>query len=294
LHGIALKKGGLMFKVIGINEILSNLIRLTQVHITGKPNKQTLHKAYHKFLGNAQPAVPKPEDINLSFKWKKEDVFLLLEIFKEDSVLDDFDEIFDKTLSVESNSSIEQVKSALKSMQDFSSSFTDLINLVIHTIFSFPSKLAGGGSTSAAIGCIWVDVRDHWNQHDILEFLVHETTHNLVFIDELCYTHYKSYEEIAKKENFAQSAILNKPRPLDKVFHSILVSTEVLLFRKDHFGHPNKPCLHPPTEILLDQTCRSLNSISDKKELLTNRAQFLLKGCENKLKTIESSLLCGA
>jgi hypothetical protein len=160
--------------------------------------------------------------------------------------------------------------------------FAELIHLVIHTIFTFPSKLAGGGSTSAAIGCIWVDIRSHWKEQDVLEFLIHETTHNLVFIDEICYSHYTSYQEIAKKENFARSAILNKPRPLDKVFHSILVSTEVLSFRQEHFGHPDKPCLHPPTHILFDQTNQSIDSIMEVERFLTARAKISFRTMRSK------------
>ncbi|MBS0621690.1 MAG: hypothetical protein JSR80_01870 [Verrucomicrobia bacterium] len=193
---------------------------------------------------------------------------------------------------MQSDVTIERVRSALKSMAEFSPQFTELVSLIIHTIFSFPSKFAGGGSTSAAIGCIWVHLRPHWKEQDILEFLVHETTHNLVFIDELCYTHYTSYTDIAKQENFARSAILNKPRRLDKVFHSILVSVEVLLFREEHFGHPDQPCLHPPTSILLEQTCKSIDSIMEFKDLLTERARYLLKLTEEKLQILQLNHCC--
>jgi hypothetical protein len=281
-----------MFKVAGIKEPLGNVIRLTKSHLNSIPNKQMLKKAYYDFLREAQPQVPKPEDINLSYKWKKEEVSLLLEIFKEDSVLDDFEEVFDLESKSESDGLLTLVKKALEKIHKTIPSFAELIDLVIHTIFTFPSKLAGGGSTSAAIGCIWVDIRPHWVEQDVLEFLVHETTHNLVFIDELCYTHYTSYPEISKPENFARSAILNKPRTLDKVFHSILVSTEVLLFRQEHFGHPHKPCLHPPSHILLNQTNQSIDSIVAVERFLTDRAKFLLDQCTVKLKTVELGLSC--
>lgn len=60
------------------------------------------------------------------------------------------------------------------------------------------------------------------------------------------------------EENYAMSAILAKKRPLDKVFHSILVCTEVLLARRDVFGHPAAPKLHPPTSIMLNQAFESI------------------------------------
>lgn len=97
--------------------------------------------------------------------------------------------------------------------------------------------------------------------------------------------HYKSYHEIIKKENFPWSAILNKPRPLDKVFHSIIVSLEVLLFREHYLGHPEKPFLHPPSNILLSQTKNSIRTIIENpriENLLTERSRNLLHQCEVK------------
>lgn len=222
-----------------------------------------------------------------------------LEAFKEDSILDDFEEVFGSQKMQDHKVPIQRIQKALKQIRAINCNYSDVIDLSIHTIFSAPSKYAGGGSTSAAIGCIWVDSRPHWDDQDMLEFLVHETTHNLVFLDELCYTHYESYPEIAKKKNFAWSAILNKPRPLDKVFHSILVSVEVLLFREKHMGHPSKPYLHPPSAILLAQTIRSIHYLEENlhlRELFTPRSYHLLKECErliNPLKERIGGQLCG-
>jgi hypothetical protein len=283
-----------MYKLLGIEEILGNVIKLAKPFLNAVPNKYILQTAYRQFLLEAQPKVPKPENIDLCFLSTKDEVSLLLEVFKEESILDDFNEVFDSNSS-QSNKSILGVQEALKKMREINPSYSQLIDLAIHTIFSSPSKLAGGGSTSAAIGCIWVNLRKHWQEQDVLEFLVHETTHNLVFIDELCHTHYINYLEISKPENFAHSAILSKPRPLDKVFHSIIVSVEVLSFRQDQLGHPDQPCLHPPSDILLDQTNRSLVSVLENeaiKRLLTERAVSILKKCREKLQNIESNVIC--
>lgn len=283
-----------MFKLTGIKEILVNIIRLTYSRLHEAPNKKNLQRAYRSFLREMQPRVTKSENVDLSFLWQKEDIASLLEVFKEESFLDDFGEVFDLGSDDAYQMPIARVRQAILKMREINPSFADLFGLVIHTIFSAPSKLAGGGSTSSAIGCIWVDLRPHWAEQDVLEFLVHEITHNLVFIDELCYTHYSSYVKIAERDNFATSAILSKQRPLDKVFHSILVSVEVLLFRQEHLGHPDRPCLHPPTPILLDQTLRSIKSITEThtvERLLTDRAKSLLKMCVEKLETIESPQL---
>jgi hypothetical protein len=61
-----------MFKVAGIKEILSNVVKLTKSHFDGAPNKKTLQRAYYSFLKSAQPKVPKPASIfRLSGRKKK-------------------------------------------------------------------------------------------------------------------------------------------------------------------------------------------------------------------------------
>lgn len=222
------------------------------------------------------------------------DIKELLHLFEEDSALNDFDEIFDHSASHDQEFPIQRVQEAILQMHNLDPEFNELLHLVINVIFSAPSVLAGGGSTSAAIGCIWVNLRKHWQMQDVLEFLVHETTHNLVFLDELCYGHYTDYALLPKNENFAWSAILNKLRPIDKVIHSIVVSTEVLLFRENCVGHPEKPFLHPPTNIMIDQAIYSIEYLNQNpklKSLLTSRTKHLLDICEHTLQHLKEKSL---
>jgi hypothetical protein len=283
-----------MFKILGLKENIKNVATLCKPYLTLGLTGIELKNTYHKFLREAQPSIPRNDNASeISYLYKFEDIELLLRVFEEDSVLDDFEQVFDTSNLSGQQISIDRVKEALSQMSEINAEFYHLFNLVINTVFSAPSQLAGGGSTSAAIGCIWVNLRQHWKNQDILEFLVHETTHNLVFIDELCYSHYSDYSQLAKEENFSWSAILNRLRPLDKVFHSIIVSTEVLLFREHHIGHPNHPCLHPTTEVMLEQTQHSINYLREKphlKNLLSKRGNYLLSLCQEKLHTIENSI----
>lgn len=282
-----------MFKILGLKENIKNVAKLCKPNLMPGANGEQLKNAYLAFLRKIQPSIPRSYSNEISYLYKLKDIEIFLKIFEEDSCLDDFKQIFDASNLEEQKIPIDRVKDALLDMIKINSDFYSLINLTINTIFSAPSQLAGGGSTSAAIGCIWVNLRPHWNNQDILEFLIHETIHNLVFIDELCYTHYSDYSQLAKKENFSWSAILNKLRPLDKVFHSIVVSTEVLLFREHHIGHPFHPCLHPTTDVMLDQTLNSINYLKENvhiKNLLSDRAFYLLNLCEEKLITLKNSI----
>ena len=282
-----------MFTILGLKENVKNLATLCKPHLSSTATKKDLKQAYKSFLTHAQPNVPRSDTADILFLYKPAEIAVLLKLFEEDSVLDDFEEIFDSTDSLEHQLPILKVQDAILQMHEIAPSFHDLMHLVINTIFSAPSKLAGGGSTSAAIGCIWVNIRKHWQEQDVLEFLVHETTHNLVFLDELCHAHYRDYSKLPKEENYSWSAILNKPRPLDKVFHSIIVSTEVLQFRNDYLGHPTNPCLHPPTDIMLKQALHSidyLNKNQHLRNLLTDRANYLLDICAKTLKSLETTI----
>jgi hypothetical protein len=281
-----------MFKVLGLKDNLSNIVSLCRPFLKQKANNKDLKIAYKSFLATSQPRVPHYTDTRMEFLYKPKDIDRLLNLFEEESTLDDFKQIFDED-RLEHKIPIDNVEKCLAHMQAINSDFFDLLNLVINIIFSAPSSIAGGGSTSAAVGCIWANTREYWTQQDILEFLVHETTHNLAFLDELCQTHYRDYTDLPKEENFSWSAILNKQRPLDKVLHSIIVSTEVLLFRKDHFGHSSKTFLHPPTKVMFDQTKSSIEHLKKNPRvsgLLSSRALELIEKCEQHLPAIEESI----
>lgn len=85
-----------------------------------------------------------------------------------------------------------------------------------------------------------------------------------MFIDEIRYSHY-NYGAIVDKSTWARSAILNVPRPLDKVLHSVVVATEILLLREQCLGHPIRPAVHPPTQIMV---CQLLDALSSMEEIL--------------------------
>lgn len=282
-----------MFKILGPKEIIKNIITLCNADLSNQSTVTNLKNNYRSFLTKIQPKIPRNPKQTIQFLHKPQDTKIFLQVFDEKSVLDDFEQIFDYSDLSEQEILMTRVSKSLERLKEINSNFYETTKLVIETIFSASSKLAGGGSTSAAIGCIWINLRKHWQEQDVLEFLVHETTHNLVFIDELCFGHYTDYAQLVKEENFSLSAILNRPRPLDKVFHSIIVSTEVLLFRNQHFGHPSAPCLHPPTKIMLEQAVRSiefLKQTSHLQPLLSQRAWSLLNLCEENLKTLSSDM----
>lgn len=283
-----------MYKLLGLAPSLRNIVCLARPFLKGE-GKDHLGRAYRAFIKARYPDLTISDYPGMSLLWESQDVRPYLDIFEIDSVLDDFNE-FHSFLEegTRSKEVLKRIEEVICQLGDRDPDFMRLSELVIHTIFTSPSSVAGGGSTSALIGCIWADLRPHWGDQDIQEFLIHETTHNLIFLDELCHGHYTDYGALSKAENFAQSAILARPRPLDKVLHSILVSVEILLFREKLLGEPPRPYLHPPSSVLLSQTTESVNSVLNNpgaQKLLTSRGKELLEASRQTMDCLSVGLL---
>jgi hypothetical protein len=157
-------------------------------------------------------------------------------------------------------------RAALAGLFALDADFALVFSLAIHSIFLRQSKRGAGrpgsygGSSSASIGAIWLTVDARISPLDLQEMFVHELTHHLLFIDELNQPQF-DYFAIAKPENFAHSAILRRNRPLDKVVHSIVVATELLLARQRYLPRGQKTVIHPPSAALVRATMEAIASV---------------------------------
>jgi len=120
----------------------------------------------------------------------------------------------------------------------------------------------------------------------LTELLVHELTHNLMFLDERLYTHYTSYPDLLKPSHYCQSAILKTKRPMDKVVHSIAVATELVRYRQSSAQKTASSTVHPSNEILIMNAQKSIHEIQSRPELfrlLSQRGLQLLGSFEEQL-----------
>lgn len=171
--------------------------------------------------------------------------------------------------------------------------FAELLSFVTKLVFSAKSTVAGGGSTSSAVGVMWADIRKTWSFQDITEFFVHELGHSLMFLDELRYRHYVSLRDAVDPRSFAMSAILETQRPLDKVLHSLVVATDVLLARERWLGHPANPKLHPPSPVMRAACLKTVDSILLNEASigqLSARGVELVNLCRTKLDTVHPEI----
>ncbi|MCC7404417.1 MAG: hypothetical protein IT288_08460 [Bdellovibrionales bacterium] len=154
-----------------------------------------------------------------------------------------------------------------------------LFEVVVHTLFFQKSEGYAGGSIATAMGVIWVGQNERWGEVDWQEFLLHELTHQLLFLDDHLQLHFDDWEALLSPETMAQSAVLKIPRPFYLVFHSLIVAHEVLCYRRA-FGEPEAPWAHPPSPELLQAAlaaAASLHQVNHQHRLMTPRSQSLLE-----------------
>ena len=158
-----------------------------------------------------------------------------------------------------------------------------VFGLIVNRLFC--ARLANnlGGSTHRAVGAVWINLPEATPQVDRVEFLMHELTHNLLFIDDRCHGHFASAAAFSAREGGARSAIRRTARPLYCVFHSLLVAVEILALRARVLGHPEAPALHPSSPALLADciaTARSIREIVDWRALFSARGRHLFDLCQ--------------
>lgn len=153
-----------------------------------------------------------------------------------------------------------------------------IFDVVVHTLFFQASEGYGGGSLASALGVIWVGENEHWEGKDWQEFLLHELTHQLLFLDAYLEMHFDNWDALVLSDSQVYSAILKRPRPFHLAYHGLFVVYEVLSFRR-LLGEPAEPKVHAPSAELLPEALKSaahLAEVDGQRNLMTKRSRFLL------------------
>ena len=112
----------------------------------------------------------------------------------------------------------------------------------------------------------------------------------MLFLDERRFEHYLDHQALMAVENFSLSAVLKIPRPLDRAFHSLVVASEVLSFRREN-GEHSRPIAHPASVDLL-RSCRetvaSIRATILRENLVTRRFVEILERVETKIESMSS------
>lgn len=259
-----------MFSTFGRDEVIKDIYRIAapyagpaQVTTVGE-----LRDVFHRFLSRHQPYMP----VNRSddpFVLDSELEDELVRAYSFNNTLDDLrqTQIIGKAYPLDVKlARIDFARRALDRFLSLDEELSAVFELAIHSIIVRPSdrpagRASHGGSSSAALGVIWLSLGPTVNELDVVEMLLHELTHHLLFIDERSFAHF-DYAEMARESNRAYSAILNLRRPVDKVLHSIVVATELVLGRQS-FLPSGAITVHPPTHKLSADILAAYASLVD-------------------------------
>lgn len=160
--------------------------------------------------------------------------------------------------------------------------FDELIRWVIYVYRDEYS----GGSVSNCIGWIWFNPEGSWSEADYLENLVHEYTHNVLFLEEMVHTLFAFPADImAEPDNRVVSAIRRVPRFFDQAYHAAAVAL-VLAELYNHFKEKSK------ASNFIVGLLPSLDALKEKRHLMTeNGYRILLEMIERAIILYEDTSL---
>lgn len=253
-------------------------------------------RAYQRWVTSVQPQLPEPVQPGVEFLDDARREEQLIRPLLAPSILDDREHYKDPTHLKTVQRDRGQVAREAAHLRELVASFRDkdpgyweVFEIYTNYVVFADSTYTPGGTSSGALGVIYLVRPMERNADTLYELLVHEATHLMMFVDERRARHYRNDQALANPENFAVSAVYQKQRPLDKVLHSIVVSTEVLLHREHVLGHASESTVHPPTATLAPSTLRSCESILElqsRRQLLAPRGVQLVETCAGLLRQL--------
>lgn len=153
--------------------------------------------------------------------------------------------------------------------QLFPEDFSCYNDFVRYVIYAYRDTYSGG-SVSNAIGWIWLSPQVDWKAQDYSENLIHEYTHNVLFLEEMVNTLFAvSASVMAEPENCVVSAIRRVPRFFDQTYHAAAVAIVLAEFavHEHRFGD---------ARILVHGLLPSLDAMKEKRALMSDYGYNLL------------------
>lgn len=221
-----------MYGSYGIETCVQAIYALSEPFVESSESIQTmsdLKPAYVRFLQSIHSQFPID---NSEVVVRDRDRIMQFSAAFNSSLIDDLQQekmiggLYDAAI-LEKN--VELVERSLAELNRLNPELSELFQLAVHAVILCGSgqnqegRRAHGGTSNRCIGVIWLNIHPGLSVENIIEMLIHELTHTLVFLDELIHAHF-NYYTIGKEQYWALSSILKKTRPMDKVVHSIVVS----------------------------------------------------------------------
>ncbi|MDP1574331.1 MAG: hypothetical protein Q8L78_05320 [Coxiellaceae bacterium] len=126
---------------------------------------------------------------------------------------------------------------ALTKLEESNFEIFNLAKLVIKMVLINNLNSYTNGTTADTIGLASMDFKDHFNQQDFIELVVHQMTHMYLFMDDKVFNHCDEEKKEIMIETYDIKFILGGTQfPLYLAYHSYIVGVEVLCFREETYG----------------------------------------------------------
>jgi hypothetical protein len=177
---------------------------------------------------------------------------------------------------------LERMREAAALVRATSPGLGQIFDTVIQRVFCVEMDKEVGGSSTKSVGVIWANPTQNASAFDLAEFLVHEHTHQLLFLDEQVHGFFTDRvgAETGSNGFMPTSSIRGARRPLALVFHSLAVALELVAFRQLFPGDAPDPKLHPGTDQMLaaaQDTIRSIVFEPGWHQQFRSRGRFLFE-----------------
>jgi hypothetical protein len=168
-------------------------------------------------------------------------------------------------------------RNALKRLELMNAEIFNLSNFLIKIILLNHLESYIDGTTGETIGLSCMDFKDHFDEEDFIELIVHQMTHMILFMDDYFNKHMFNNDKDIMIDVGLKYVLGGTQFPIYIAFHSYLVGIEILNFRWQFNGLNYTGKYHGTTTRIVNG-CESFQvGLKGNLSLFSSRAQSILR-----------------
>ncbi len=180
-------------------------------------------------------------------------------------------------------------RKALKKLELMNADLFNLSNFLIKIILLNHLESYTDGTTGETIGLSCMDFKDHFDEEDFIELIVHQMTHMVLFMDDFSDKHMLDADRDIMIDVGIKYVLGGTQFPIYIAFHSYLVGVEILNFRQQFNGLNYTGKYHGTTKRIVNG-CESFQTgLKEYFSLFSARAQSILNAAFDSFETIRVS-----
>jgi hypothetical protein len=281
-----------MFFLRGPEEGLQDVVTLSAPYLDRRSvSLPAVKAAYQAYLAVQQPKVPSKTVEHAEFVRAGSRRTELSAWFRSPDA-PDMAEVPEDSSAVER--AMDRVEEGFRVLCGSEPELAPLFDLVVNQVLvmTLPQE-PGSGSSFDGVGLVYINPLPEWSTQDVIECLVHEFAHTLLYLDALRHTHHPDYRLLDMPENEAETAITGRRRSIFFAFQSFLIAAEILTVRHRHPEICPGVGIHGSTPEILATAKRTYDRCMTHPNLdalATPRLKALLSDARARMQEIEQSM----